>query len=125
MAHEINVAKNKVSNLEDYESLQLELCDVLPNYVSGLPPKRNIDFTIDIVLGFSPVLKVPYHNEYPKLLELKMQLEELLENKYIRLIVFPRGVEIIFVKNKYGNINLYINYRKLNKVIVKSMYPLP
>ena len=40
--------------------------------ILGLPPKRDIDFTIDLVLGASPVSKTPYRMNTPELLELKM-----------------------------------------------------
>ena len=61
----------------------------------------------------------------PKLLEMKMQLQDFLEKKYIRLSVSPWGAPILFVKNKDGNLGLWLEYGKLNKVIVKNKYPLP
>ena len=32
---------------------------------------------------------------------------------------------MLFVKNKYGNLRLCIDYKKLNKVTIKNKYPLP
>ena len=60
-----------------------------------------------------------------ELLELKMQLQELLENKYIRSSVSPWGAPFLFVKNKDAILRLWLDYGKLNKVIVKNKYPLP
>ena len=91
----------------------------------GLPPKRDIDFTIDLIPEAKPVSKTPYKMSTPKLLELKMQLQELLEKKYIRTSVSPWGEPVLFVKNKYGTLKLCINYRQLNRVTVKNKYPLP
>ena len=54
-----------------------------------------------------------------------MQLQELLEKKYIRLSVSPWGAPVLFVKNKYGTLKLCIDYRKLNKLTVKNKYPFP
>ena len=60
-----------------------------------------------------------------ELLELKMQLQELLENKYIRPSVSPWGALVLFVKKKDGTLILCIDYRNSNKVTVKNKYPLP
>jgi hypothetical protein len=54
-----------------------------------------------------------------------MQLEELLKKGYIRPSVSPWGAPILFVKKKDGKLKLCIDFRKLNKTIVKRKYPLP
>ena len=66
-----------------------EFRDVFPNEIPGIPRKRDIDFTIELVPGVAPVSKAPYRMSTPEMLELKMQLQELLEKKYIRPSVFP------------------------------------
>jgi len=60
-----------------------EFRDVFPDEISGLPPKRGIDFTIELVPRAAPVSKAPYRMSTLEMLELKMQLQELLEKKYI------------------------------------------
>ena len=59
------------------------------------------------------------------MLELNMQLEEMLEKNYIGSSVSHKGAPVLFVKKKYGTLRLCIDYRKLNKVIVKNKYPFP
>ena len=54
-----------------------EYPDVFPNEHSGMPPDRDIEFSIDLVLGTSPIAKRPYRMAAPELAELKKQLEEL------------------------------------------------
>jgi len=54
-----------------------------------------------------------------------LQLKEMLDKGYIRPNVSPLGASILFVKEKYGTIRIYINYRNLNKVKIKNKYPLP
>jgi hypothetical protein len=66
-----------VPNLEDYAILR-EFEDVFSE-MSDLPPKRDIDFSIDLMLGATPVSKTPYRMSTPMLKELQMQLEELLK----------------------------------------------
>jgi hypothetical protein len=46
----------------------------------------------------------------PKLIELKIQLQELLDKEYIRPSVSPWGALFLFVKNKYGTLRLCIDY---------------
>ena len=69
--------------------------------------------------------KTPYRMSTPEMLKLKMQLQELLEKKYIRSVLSPWGVPFLFVKKKDGTLRLCIDYRQLNKVTMKNKYPLP
>ena len=66
-----------------------EFRDVFLDEIPGLPPKQDIDFTIELLPGVAPVSKAPYQMSTPEMLELKMQLQELLEKKYIRPSVSP------------------------------------
>jgi hypothetical protein len=52
-------------------------------------------------------------------------LEELLKKGYIRPSVSPWGEPILFVKKKDGTLRLCIDFRQLNKYIIKNEYPLP
>ena len=66
--------------------------------------------------------KAPYRMSTPEMLDLKMQLQEMLEKKYIWPSVSPWGASVLFVKKKYGTLRLCIDYRQLNKVTVKNKY---
>eukprot|EP00253_Pinus_taeda_P026609 PITA_26609 len=101
------------------------LIDVFPEEIPGLPPRRNIDFTIELVPGAAPVSRAPYRMSVPELTELKMQLQELLDKNYIRPSVSPWGAPVLFVKKKDGTLRMCIDYRQLNKLTVKNKYPLP
>ena len=37
-----------------------EFLDVFPNDLPGLPPDREIEFSIDLLLGTAPISKAPY-----------------------------------------------------------------
>ena len=88
-----------------------EFRDVFPDEIPRLPPKRDIDFTIELVPGTAPMSKTPYKMSTPEMLELKMQLQELLEKKYIRPSVSLWGAPVLFVKKKDGTLRLCIDYR--------------
>ena len=102
-----------------------EFSDVFPDDLPGLPPKREIDFHIDLVPGSSPISKAPYRMAPLELAELKTQLEELQDKGFIRPSVSPWGAPVLFVKKKDGSLRLCIDYRELNKITIKNKYPLP
>ena len=67
----------------------------------------------------------PYRMSVLELTELKMQLQELLDKGYIRPSVSPWGAPVLFVKKKDGTMQMCMDYRQLNKLMVKNKYPLP
>jgi hypothetical protein len=58
-------SQDVVSNLEDHSVLQ-EFKDVFQE-VPGLPPKRDIDFSINLMPEAAPVSKAPYRMSMPEL----------------------------------------------------------
>jgi hypothetical protein len=113
---------DKVPSVE-YRIVLKEFEDVFKE-ISGLPSKRDIDFSISLMLGATPVSKTPYRMSMQELKELHMKLEDILKKGYIRLIMYPWGVPVLFVKNKDGTMILCIDFRQLNKVTMKNKYPL-
>jgi hypothetical protein len=116
--------KRKGPSLDQYPILS-EFRDVFPNKLSGLPPERELDFTIELKPGAEPVSKTSYRMTAPELCELQMQLKELLDLGIIRPSVSPWGALLIFVKKKDGSLRLCIDYRDLNHATVKNRYPMP
>ncbi|KAG7585890.1 Reverse transcriptase domain [Arabidopsis thaliana x Arabidopsis arenosa] len=91
----------------------------------GLPPSRSDPFTIELETGTMPISKAPYRMAPAEMAELKKQLEELLGKGFIRPSSSPWGAPVLFLKKKDGSFRLCIDYRGLNRVIVKNKYPLP
>ncbi|GJV61118.1 putative reverse transcriptase domain-containing protein [Tanacetum coccineum] len=102
----------------------LEVQDVFPDDLSGLPLVREIEFHIDLILGTSPVVKSPYRLAPSEMLELSNQLKELQKKGFIRPSHSPWGAPVLFVKKKNGAMRMCINYRELNKLTIKNRYPL-
>ncbi|KAJ3704742.1 hypothetical protein LUZ61_008447 [Rhynchospora tenuis] len=102
-----------------------EYSDVFPEDLPGLPPDREVEFCIELQPGTTPVAKAPYRMAPAELKELKIQLEELLEKRFIRPSTSPWGAPVLFVRKKDGTLRLCIDYRELNKVTVPNRYPLP
>ncbi|GKB72790.1 putative reverse transcriptase domain-containing protein [Tanacetum coccineum] len=93
--------------------------------LSGLPPVREIEFRIDLILGASLVVKLPYRLAPSEMLELSNQLKELQEKGFIRPSHSPSGAPMLFVKKKDGAMRMCIDYRELNKLTIKNHYPIP
>ena len=87
--------------------------------------KRVASIMIDLVPGTKPVSMAPYRMSASELAELKKQLEDLLEKKFVRPSVSPWGAPVLLVKKKDGSMRLCVDYRQLNKVTIKNKYPLP
>jgi hypothetical protein len=85
--------KDKVPNLEDHAILE-DFEDVFKE-VLGLPPKRDIDFSINLMPGATPVSKTPYKMSTPE-----------LKKRYIHPSVSPWGAPVLFVKKKNGTLIL-------------------
>ena len=102
-----------------------EFPDVFLDDIAGLPPDREVEFTIDLILRTEPISIPPYRMALVELRELKAQLEELLSKGFIRLSISPWGAPVLFVKNKNGSLRLCIDYRHLNRVTIRNQYPLP
>ncbi|KAM2439964.1 hypothetical protein PS1_021372 [Malus domestica] len=70
--------------------------DMFPDDLPGLPPDRDVEFSIDLLPGTDPISLTPY----------RMAPAELREKKD-------------------GTLRLCIDYRQLNRVTIKNRYPLP
>jgi hypothetical protein len=79
-----------------------EFLDVFPEELPGMPPDHEIEFVIELVPGTTPIFKRPYRMAASQLAELKEQLQELLDKRYIRPSASPWGAPIIFVPKKDG-----------------------
>jgi hypothetical protein len=115
--------KDKVSNIEDYEILKA--FDDVFKEIPGLPPKRDIDFSINLMHGSALVSNTPYRMSTQKLKGLKIQLEEIMNKGYICPSVSPWGSSVLFVNKKDGTLRIFIDFNQINKVTVKKKYHLP
>ena len=102
-----------------------EFLDVFPEDLSGLPPDREVEFSIELESGTAPISRCPYHMAPKELAEMKKQLEELLKKGFISPSSSPWGCPAIFVKKKDGTLWMCVDYRPLNAVTIKNKYLLP
>lgn len=114
----------KVIGDQDYPILK-EFKDVFLKKLPGLPPFRDVDHVIDLDPQSKPVVIPPYRFSLPKLVELKTQLDEMLEMGFIRPIISPWGTHVLFKRKKDGTLRLCIDYRGLNRAMIKTKYEIP
>jgi hypothetical protein len=119
-----SVQHTTTQNLEDVPVAR-EFPDVFPDDLPGMPPDRDVESTIELQPGTTPISRQPYKMTPKELAELKVQLKELLDKGYIHPTSSPWGCPALFVKKKDQSLRLSVNYQPLNIVTIKNKYPLP
>ena len=91
--------------------------DVFPDEQHGLPPRRAVDFGIELHLGTLPISMTPHRMAPIELQELRVQLQELLDRVTIRnRYPLPR-IDELFDQLRgarvYSKIDLRTGYHQL------------
>ncbi|XP_040940014.1 uncharacterized protein [Gossypium hirsutum] len=112
----VSVSVSKDSSVEDIRIVR-DFPNVFPKELSGLPLNQKVEFRIELLLGTAPLSIAPYHMAPKELIELKAQLQELLDRGFFHPSVSPWRASVLFVKKKNGTMRMSINYRQLNKLL--------
>ncbi|CAI7850789.1 unnamed protein product, partial [Closterium sp. NIES-54] len=75
--------------------------------------------------GAQPTVRTQWQLSQPELEELRSQLDYLLAKGFIRPSTSPFAAPILFTLKKDGGLRMCIDYRALNRVMIKSRYPIP
>ena len=105
------VSEVELEQVLDEILIAREHLDVFPNDIPKSPLEREIEFSIDLALGIGKISTAPNRMSPMELVELKSQLEELLEKKFVRPSASPWGAIVLFVKKKDGSMRLCVDYR--------------
>jgi hypothetical protein len=97
-------------NLEDI-CVAHEFPDVFPDDLPGMPLDRDVEFTIDLQPGMAPISRCPCKMTPKELVELKVQLNELMDKGFIHPSSSPWGCPPLFVKKKDQSLGLCVDYR--------------
>ena len=95
----------------DLPQVVCEYEDVFPNELPRLPPQRDVDFPIELHPSTSPISMTLHIMVPAKLQELKVMLQELLDEGFIRSSNSPWGAPVLFAKKKDKTLRLCIDYR--------------
>ncbi|WMV50784.1 hypothetical protein MTR67_044169 [Solanum verrucosum] len=79
-----------------------------------------LDF--DVILDTQPISSPSYHMVAVELKDLKEKLKDLLDKDFIRPSISPWGAPVLFVREKDSSLRMCIDYRQLNKIIIKNKY---
>ncbi|GJX57523.1 hypothetical protein Tco_0287420 [Tanacetum coccineum] len=79
--------------------------------IIGLPPLREIEFWIELILGAVLMAKSPYRLAPSELEELSGQLKELQDKGFNRPSSSPWGAPVLFVKKKDRSFKMCIDYK--------------
>jgi hypothetical protein len=92
---------------------------------SGLPPSRDCDHSIPLVAGYSPVHVCPYR--YPPLIkdEIERQIAAMLAEGIIQHSTNSFSSSVLLVKKKDSSWRFCVDFRRLNAITVKSVFPVP
>jgi hypothetical protein len=99
--------------------------DVFPDDLPGMPPDRDIKFSIDLLPGTAPIAKRPYRMAPVEHEEVKKTVDKLLAKSYIRRNFSPWAFPVLLVEKKDGAKRMCVDYRDLNAVTIKNKHPLP
>ncbi|UYV61958.1 hypothetical protein LAZ67_1007166, partial [Cordylochernes scorpioides] len=100
--------------LERYEDL----------FSSGLGRSNLAKHRIDTE-GAKPIKHKPYRVSAKEREIIKEQIDEMLRDGIIRPSSSPWSFPVILVKKRDGKYRFCVDYRKLNDVTVKDVYPIP
>ena len=107
-------------------SSSVQICGCFfPDELLGLPPRRVVDFGIELHPSTLLISMTPHRMAPVELQELRVQLQELLDKGFIRPSTSLWGAPVLFSKKKGKTLRLCIDYRQLNRVMIKNRYPLP
>ena len=77
----------------------------------GISLEKEMDLSIEIVPGTTPMSRAPNRMAPTELKELKSQLQELMDKEFNRPSVLPWGAPVLFVKKKDDTLRMCIDYR--------------
>jgi len=123
---DLDASEDGAKTVVDVSSLVNTFSDVfLQDSVPDLPPDRHVQHPIDLIPDAAPVSR-PFSRMNPEQLhELQRTLEEFLAKGLIKPSTSPWGAPVIFVPKPDGSWRFCVDYRWLNRLTVKNVYPLP
>jgi len=90
-----------------------------------LAPRRTFDHAINLKEGAEPPWGPIYRMSAHQFNELHKYLKKMMAEGKITDSESPYGAPILFVPKPDGSLQLFVDYRNLNKLTIQNKYPLP
>eukprot|EP00253_Pinus_taeda_P005153 PITA_05153 len=91
----------------------------------GLPPIRDHDHVIHLILGIFPPNIKPYIYPYAQKSEIERMVAKMLEVGIIQPSKSYFSTPIVLVHKKDGSWQMCLDYRELNNLTIKDRFPIP
>ena len=91
----------------------------------GIPPIHDHDHAIHLIPGSVPANIRPYKYPYVQKSEIERMNAEMLEVGIIQPSQSSFSTPVVLVHNKDGSWHMCLDYRELNKLIIKDKFPIP
>ena len=106
---------------EEYQKFRAAFSDG----TKTLPEHTDADLGIELVEGKLPPFGALYSMSEDELSIVKTYVDDMMKKGLIRPSTSPIGAPILFARKKDGSLRLCVDYRRLNDLTVKNVYPLP
>ncbi|KAK4380988.1 RNA-directed DNA polymerase [Sesamum angolense] len=100
-------------------TFKYNMCIELPK---KLRPRRATDQAIELEPGARPPAQAPYRMAPVELVELRKQLDRLLEAGLVQPSKAPYGSPVLFQRKQDGSMRMCVDYLALNKIDLRSGY---
>lgn len=106
------------------QKLLEEYSDVLSK-PDALPPSRTLNHQIPLKAGTKPISIRPYRYSVVQTNLMEKLVKEMLESGFIKSSTNSFSSPIVMVKKKDGTWRMCVDYKELNKVIMKDKFLTP
>jgi hypothetical protein len=107
-------------------NLLQEFKDVFPAEIAPrLPPLRGIEHQIDLIPGTSLPNRAAYGTNPEEMMEIQRQVQELLDNGYVRERLSPSVLPVILIPKKNGTWHMCVDCRATNNITIRYRFPIP
>ncbi|GBN33763.1 Tigger transposable element-derived protein 6 [Araneus ventricosus] len=104
--------------------IRKELSELINNYIPKKTETTNVSMRI-ILKDDVPVYQPARRLSFPEKQAVNKQIDEWLDQGIVRQSSSEYASPIVLVKKKDGTARLCVDYRKLNRKLVKDRFPLP